>query len=378
MDSLVHDFTSGLFDSPEPPCLSLYQPTSRLGPEKKGDRIRYRNLVKSLEESLLQKYSHRDAEPLLEPFRRLADDEVFWMHTRDGLAVLGAPGMFRVYTLQRPVPELAVVAESFHIKPLVRMVQSADGYHILGLTRQSIRLFEGNRDALDEVQLVPEIPKSRDDLLEAEAAPVAARAHTAAPGGVVVGLSSRSEFEEKETERFFRAVDRAVLDHYSKPSGLPVLLLALPENIGEFRRISRNPYLMDAEIAVDPDSLTVDELRERAWRVVEPYYLDRLAGLIELFGTARARNLGDEDLARVARNAAAGRVATLLVEADRHVPGRLDPIAGALEYDDLADPEVDDLLDDIAELVLRNRGQVIIVPAERMPTDSGLAAIYRF
>src|SRR5690606_40992429 len=101
---------------------------------------------------------------------------------------------------------------------------------------------------------------------------------------------------------------------------------ALPENIGEFRRISRNPYLMDAEIAVDPDSLTVDELRERAWRVVEPYYLDRLAGLIELFGTARARNLGDEDLARVARNAAAGRVATLLVEADRHVPGRLDPI----------------------------------------------------
>src|SRR5690606_638425 len=88
MDSLVHEFTSGLFDSPLAPCLSLSQPPRRLGPEKKGDRIRYRNLVKSLEESLLQKYSHRDAEPLLEPFRRLADDEVFWMHTRDGLAVL--------------------------------------------------------------------------------------------------------------------------------------------------------------------------------------------------------------------------------------------------------------------------------------------------
>jgi hypothetical protein len=29
-------------------------------------------------------------------------------------------------------------------------------------------------------------------------------------------------------------------------------------------------------------------------------------------------------------------------------------------------------------LVLRNRGQVVIVPAQRMPTDTGLAAIYRF
>src|SRR5690606_36827859 len=88
MDSLVHDFTSGLFDSPEAPCLSLYQPTCRLGPQKQGDRIRYRNRVKSLEESLLQKYPHRAVEPLFEPFRRLADDEVFWIHPRDGLAVL--------------------------------------------------------------------------------------------------------------------------------------------------------------------------------------------------------------------------------------------------------------------------------------------------
>ena len=39
---------------------------------------------------------------------------------------------------------------------------------------------------------------------------------------------------------------------------------------------------------------------------------------------------------------------------------------------------VDDLLDDIAELVLGNKGEVVVVPGDTMPTSTGLAAIYRF
>ncbi len=38
----------------------------------------------------------------------------------------------------------------------------------------------------------------------------------------------------------------------------------------------------------------------------------------------------------------------------------------------------DDVLDDLGELVLRNGGEVAIVPAERVPTQSGLAAIQWF
>jgi hypothetical protein len=81
----------------------------------------------------------------------LAADTPFWSHTFDGLGILGAKDFFRVYNLQRPVPELAVVADSFHAKPLLRILQSADRYQILAVNRQAIRLFEGNRDALDEI-----------------------------------------------------------------------------------------------------------------------------------------------------------------------------------------------------------------------------------
>jgi hypothetical protein len=380
MDALIDDYTAGIFDAQEPPCLSLYQPTHRHHPDSQQDPIRFRNLVKALEESLRQKYSTRDVRPLLEPFQRLAGDRDFWNHTLDGLAVLGAPGLFRVYRLQRPVPELAVVADSFHLKPLLRILQSADSYHVLGLSRQKITLFEGNRDVLDEVELLPAVPRTITDVL-GESDPEAhtrAWAHEPGVAGVLSGTGSKSEQVDNDTERFFRAVDRAILEHYSRPSKLPLMIAALPEHHSFFRRISNNPFLMDEGIDTHPDALTIEALRDRAWQAVEPQYLARLAGLIEMFGTARARELGDHDLALVARSAVAGRVATLLIEADRHVPGRIDAATGRIEFDDLAHSQVDDLLDDLGELVLKHGGEVVIVPAERMPTRTGIAAIYRF
>jgi hypothetical protein len=380
MDSLTNDFAAGIFNDPEPPCLSLYQPTHRRHPDKEQDLIRYRNLVKALEESLRQKYSTRDIRPLLEPFQKLAGDSNFWNHTLDGLAVLGAPAMFRVYRLQRPVPELAIVAESFHLKPLIRILQSADGYHVLGLSREKITLFEGNRDVLDEVELPSAVPQTISDVLGEDSERPNLSVWTPAAGneGVRYGTGSKSNLVDQETEQFFRAVDQAILEHYSRPSGLRLLVAALPEHLSLFRRISRNPFLMEEGIDTHPDALTIEDLRARAWQAVEPHYLTRLAGLTEMFGTARARELGDDDLARVARGAVAGRVSTLLIEADRHEAGRIDPVTGAIEFDDLADPEVDDLLDDLGELVLKHGGQIVIVPTERMPTRTGIAAIYRF
>ncbi|HUG18026.1 MAG TPA: class I fructose-bisphosphate aldolase [Planctomycetaceae bacterium] len=91
----------------QPPCLSLYQPTHRSRSENQQDPIRFRNLAKELEVSLRPKYPAVETRLVLEPFAALAHDDSFWNHTREGLAVLGGPILFRVFRLQRPVAELA-------------------------------------------------------------------------------------------------------------------------------------------------------------------------------------------------------------------------------------------------------------------------------
>ena len=379
---LTHDTLRTLLAAHEPPCLSLYVPTHRRRPENQQDPVRYRNLLKVLEESLLSRYPAAVAGTLLGPFRNLASDAGFWNHTRDGLAVLGATGVFQVITLQRPVSELAVVANSFHVKPLLRMLQSADRYQVLSVNRRQIRLFEGNRDRLDEVDLAPGVPRTITDALGAEL--TEPHQTVASYGGTAQGSSMRHGHGSKKDEaaideaRFFRAVDRAILEHYSRPSGMPLLLAALTEYHTPFRQISHNPFLMDMGIEVDPGSLTNDQLCARAWTIVEPDFRARLRALVERFEDARSRGRGADDLAQVALAAAASRVESLLVETDRRIPGRLNPASGTLTLSPLEDPQVDDLLDDLAELVLGRGGQVVVVPAADMPTASGVAAIFRF
>jgi len=367
----------------ETPCLSLYQPTHRHHPDNQQDPIRFKNLVKTLEQSLRKEYPTREVRPLRQPFNDLASDRNFWNHTQDGLAVLCAPDLFRIYKLQRPVPELAIVADSFHIKPLLRIVQSADRYQILGLSRGAIKLFEGNRDALDEIDLAPGVPRTLADALGDELTePHQTVRSVGGVGGSSVamrhGHGGKSDEVAVDLERFFRVVDAAILAHHSRPTGLPLLLAALSEHHGVFRRISRNPFLLADGLKVDPDAVSADELRQLAWDVIGPAYQQRLTRLIEEFEQSKPRGLVGDHLGQIAFDAVSGRVGTLLVEADRQVPGHLDSTNGRIEFGDIDHPQVDDLIDDLAELVLNKKGQVVVVPAERMPTATGAAAIYRY
>ncbi|EAR22097.1 baeRF3 domain-containing protein [Nitrococcus mobilis] len=382
MHSLAHDYPATLLDEREAPCLSLYQPTHRQHPNNAQDPVRFRNLVKQLAASLRTKYPARDIPALLRPFEALAEDREFWNHAGDGLAVLGAPDFFRVYRLQRPVAELAIVAESFHVKPLMRIVQSADRYQILGLNRHAFKVFEGNRDALDELPPIADVPQTAVELLgkASDDREGAHRAH--GPDGSTNvarhGTDVMQDAEDRDTEQFFRAVDAAVLKHCSQPSGKRLILAALPQHHHLFRTVSNNPSLMDEAIDVHPDDLSLDALRERAWQVVLPHYLQRLAGFVESFGAAASNGRGSDDLPGIAEAAVAGRVETLLIEADRLLPGRIDASSGKITTADLTHPEIDDVFDDLGEIVLKRGGEVIVVPSDRMPTDSGAAAIYRF
>jgi hypothetical protein len=87
--------------------------------------------------------------------------------------------------------------------------------------------------------------------------------------------------------------------------------------------------------------------------------------------------VGDH-VGEIAFAAVSGRVKTLLVDSDREVPGHIDAASGRIEFEHISQPHVDDLLDDLAEVVLDKGGEVVVVPPERMPVTTGAAAIYRY
>src|SRR5690606_13680939 len=111
---------------------------------------------------------------------------------------------------------------------------SADRYQVLGLSRKAIRLFDGNRDVFDEVELAPTVQRTVMDALGSQGQEAHARVwihgSDSATAGVRSGRGSRADTSDKDTERYFRAVDRAVLEHHSRHSRAPLLLAALAEH----------------------------------------------------------------------------------------------------------------------------------------------------
>lgn len=367
------------------PCLSLYQSTHRRHPDNQQDPIRFRHLVKQLEKSLREQHPVDAVKALIEPFEALAHDHDFWNHTLDGLAVLGASGLFRIFLLQRQAMdgvELAVVADSFHTKPLRQYLQSTGRYQVLALSLHEVQLFEGDRNAMDAVALAPDVPQTMTVALGDERTEphTSVSSYGGIGGGHMAmhhGQGGKKDQIESDAERFFRAVDRAVLEHHSRPSGLPLMLAALPEHHHLFHAVSHNPFLMADGLKIAPRSLTQNELRQRAWDVAAPQHRAQQAAWSETYAATAAKGQGSDDLSEVAHAAVAGRVATLLIESERQVAGRIDALTGRIDHAALDSPHVDDMLDDLGTLVQSMGGEVHVLPAERMPCLTGVAAIFR-
>lgn len=381
MTHLSHDKLQELISSPKPPCLSIYLPTHRHFPDNQRDPIAFKNLLREVEDSLKQRFGSRDIRPFVEPLRSLASDSHFWNHTLDGLAIFVDSDRQEIFPLQRSVPQFADVSNRFYVKPLLRYLQSSDRFQVVCLSRSRASIWEGNRYVVDAIE-AEGFPMTIEDVLGAELTEphLTVAGYGKGVGGTPMyhGHGSRKDETEIDDERFFRAIDRLVLERFSKPSGLPLILVGLPKHQAVFRSVSQNKWLISEGVSGDPESYSPDELRKSIWELLEPRYRTRLADLTDQFHTAFNQHLGSGDLSDVARATVTGRVATLMVDADEKRPGQIDVATGAIHPDDLAKPDVGDMLDDLAELVVARGGEVVVVPHDRMPTQSGLAAIFRY
>lgn len=391
------------------PCLSLYLPTHRRVPDNTVDLPAFHHLVEALETTLSSGHPRDDRDRLLQPFRQLEEDRRFWQHTRDGLAVLAADGRAQVFLLQRPVQPLALATSRFHTMPLLRIAASTDRFNLLTLTSRAAHVYEGlatdtGVEQLDPVPLHdliggPEtagaLDVTRAEVIDQETfephrvqrgmGPAGRATHSIVHGGT----GSKQDDIDADTEIFLRHVDEIVHERVTKHSALPLVLVALPRMAAVFRRLSKNRLLLDDGVPHDVHLLPPGELAGLVAPLLASARAARIARDIDIFMQARPRDLGSGDLSDIARAAVAGRVGTLLIEKDRFETGWLDPATGAIGTDgevvgdlsrtgDRPALHTADLFGSVAETVLLGGGGVVALEKNAMPTESGVAAIYRW
>ena len=373
---------TNLLNDPQRPCVSIYMNTHEAGQQTRENPIRYKALLQEAHEELARA-DRKLAEQLVGPAMSVVDDYEFWQHQLRALAVFVDRNKAQFVRLPRPVGrDLAAVADSFHVKPLVRQLHAPDRYQLLAITQKSVALYEGDRDHLDLVPLSPDVPRS---LVEAIGGEVRGNLNVSHYGGLAHsgmfhGHHDNRDDRDMDLERYFRVIDRAIYDHHGKNSDLPLFLAADVDYHDRFRKVSHHPRLQAEGVRLNPEAVEVDaaRLKQEMNKLIIPAMHARTREVFEHFGNAKAAGQGSDSLPAVAEAAAAGRVRTLIVNADQRVGGRIDPTTGAFTPADEADPRVDDALDDLAEMTLRTGGTVLIVPGDVHPTRTGVAAIFRY
>jgi hypothetical protein len=241
------------------PSVSLFLPSRRAGPEVQQAPIRLKNLLREATEAL-QADGVRPPmiDSVLAPLRRLVNDGLFWQYQSDGLALYSRPGWWRALRVPLDLPELAVVADRFHISPLLPLLTGDGHFFVLALSQHQIRLLEGTRDRLEEVHL-PGVPLGVRDALQGKEAQRQLQLYVADRGGVAArgifhGHGSAGDLQTERVLRYFRKVNRALREVLAGEHA-PMVLAAVEHLAPLWRRVNTYPHLVDPVFAGSPEEV---------------------------------------------------------------------------------------------------------------------------
>jgi len=367
--------------APRPgPCISLFLPTHRRYPETAQDPIRFKNLVSTTKSLLRKQYAPKEVQELLAPVEALPQDD-FWRQQTDGLAVFSSPDLTTYYQVPMPLPEMAVIADTFHVKPLLGFLQSNRHFFVLALSQNSVAFYEGAPYALGIVDM-PKLPASLAAALGIGRRESILNLHSIAAGGGAAVFHGQgmpdAENKKDDLKRFFRAIDNALWE-LLREEHAPLVLVGVGYYHPLYRSVSRYPSVAEQGAEGNFDSATPEEIHAKVWPIVSKLFRKREEEVAHEYVSRASQGQGTDDLHAIAQAAVDGRVRQLLVAESAHLWGVLDRASGAIvRHSSQRDTHDDDLLDDLAECVLTRGGEVLLMPAARMPTASPVAALLRW
>ena len=362
------------------PCASIYMPMHRLGPETQQDAIQFKNLLREAEE-LLSAHGLRppEARELLEPAASLLQNGLFREHQGDGLALFLSPEIFHHYVLPVSFKESVVVANRFHIRPLLRLFSGDGRFYVLALSQNKVRLLQGSHYSVNEVDLA-DVPENLAQTLRDDDSWKDLYMHSGSSGGKgqYSAIAHGHELDAKKNLlRYFRQIDKGLHD-LLKEERAPLLLAGVDYLHSMYAEVNTYPHLMNAGISGNPERLSSEELHEQAWAVVIPFFqkgkqeaMDRYK---DFAGSSRASN----SIRKIVPASHNGRIELLFISPDFQQWGIFDPDTSEIHVHKKEKPGDEDLFELVTIRTLLNKGTVYVVEPEQMPGPGSVAAVFRY
>lgn len=386
MDLLTKDDLKTLGQAKDGAAVSLYLPTHRAGADVRENAIRFKNRVQEAERLLGEKgLEEKEVNALLEPAQALIEDNDFWQQQADGLAMFLSGGESQRYRVPLEFDELTVVANRFHLKPLMSLLAGDGHFYILAASINKARLFEATRGGISEVELPEDTPGSMDYATRFDDPEKSPQQHStsgsergaARPDVTYHGTGAGDDDKSERTLRYLRMLETGVTDTINEGNA-PLLFAGVDRIFSYYQEANHYNHLLDDFVSGNPDEWDETEIHEKAWEIMEPYFDKAKQEAMQGYKAVAHTETSSADLEDIVKSAADARIDTLIVGVGEQVWGSYDEDSRELERHDAQQPDNEDLLDFAAVHTLINGGTVYAVPAEHVPDGGSVVATYRW
>lgn len=327
------------------------------GPGSLTVRSQIEEAIKVASEDIRPVLGREDRKKFLRPLVDLLSNGRILSTIKGNVGIFLSKSIFRVLHVPVPVEEYATVASSFHVKPLLRWLQEDRAFFLLTIDEKMSHFYSGTQHW---IRPMDSYIRSRRDRLKS-----------------LAGLSKfwRGKSETRSQEKYVALLSwlqTRVLRNLDS-SGIPLYVVAnkqLKEFLSQHLPYANMRFIEKGSVR-DLASV-VATVRAELRREIESSTMKK----IREFNTADALELTESNVHKIAKDAGKGLVKKLIVASDRKVFGKYANRSGSLALHPVdMDHEDEDVLDDIAQTVIRRGGEVFVAPLRVIPRQQPLLAI---
>lgn len=385
MQKLTHDAVQSLMAVEATPKVTLYIPleVSAAPPAITENQIRFKNLIHTAVEQL--KARQDDSKlgiALCDTLERHYEDLEFWKGQGRGLLVCAAPGMMEMYRLPMDTEEYVAVDDTFHLAPILALLNDSKEYYVLALAQQNPKLYKGDMYGLEPADIT--LPANIRVALGIDEANQKSENQGSATGsslntGWFNGRGGARNPQEADRLRFYRLLDEQIRD--VDTTGLPLILAATDAETVEYRDNSKYPHILNGIIAGNHTETRPEELFEKAYAIVHaelirPEHVAVREEYERLSGANPDRVADDTD--SILEAAEQGRIDKLLATMTRHTTDTVHDKVEAVMRISFPEPAISKTLNRLATRVWQMSGKVLSLMPHEMPHGASMVARLRY
>lgn len=321
-------------------------------------KIQLSKVLAQAHEYLTPALDQEQIEKFLEPLHSLLNDGRILKSMKGNIGLFRTADSFRVLNVPVDLQTQCHVATSFHVKPLLKWMQIDNDFLILGLNRENLSLYSGNQKNIFKVSSV-----KMPDVFKQSYTTQLSR------------FKKSSRLVQQDREAFYKWLGQWFAKT-TENTNLKVFLAGDKFLVDGFLKNNKYENIVKTPIApffeesfiLDLAACVRKVLKDDARKILERSLLE--------FRFAEDENRARKNIFQIAKAAVQGQIKKLIVADSISIFGKIDKNTGGLAIHPFdMDHEDDDILDDLAQLVLAHGGDVVVASREEIPKGRTVLAI---